>query len=411
MKVAIIGGGVIGLGAAYELLKQGQEVVIVEAEEIGQGASHGNAGWVIPTDAAPVAAPGMVTQGLKWMLHRDSPLYVKPSLNPKHVRFMLEMAMQCNQKDYDEGYRLNMLLCSNSVSQFETYRSEGIDFEMHDDGLIYAYEHTQSFEKRVAGMALLEEFGLNGKVYTGPELAELEPAMLPTLAGGIVYENFRHLRPDTFVSGLLKKCLELGLEVRTHEKVVDISTGSRVNALITDKGRIEADQFLIATGAYASGLAKTFKTNVRIRPGKGYNIEFQPAPMKLKRAVDLMDARVAVTPLNAGIRFAGTMEFAGLDRKINPVRVKAIKESGTRYFKDWDPTNTNHTPAWAGARPMTADGIPVIGKLSSFDNAWISSGHGMYGVTMARGSSEIISDMILGKKVSDEYKVFSPDRF
>ena len=411
MKVAIIGGGVIGLGAAYELLKQGNEVVIVEADEIGQGASFGNAGWVIPTDAAPVAAPGMVTQGLKWMLHRDSPLYVKPSLNPKHVRFMLEMAMHCNQKDYDEGYRLNMLLCSNSVQQFEQYKNEGVEFEMHADGLVYAYEHEKSFSKRVAGMAVLEEFGLNGKVYSGPELAELEPALLPTLAGGIVYENFRHLRPDTFVSGLLKKCIELGLEVRTHEEVVDIAGGSRVQALITNKGRIEADHFLIATGAYAAKVAKIFKTNVRIRPGKGYNVEFQPAPMKLKRAVDLMDARVAVTPLNAGIRFAGTMEFAGLDHKVNPLRVKAIKEAGTRYFKDWDPTNTNHTKPWAGARPMTADGIPVIGKLPKFENAWISSGHGMYGVTMARGSSEIISDLILGKKVSDEYKVFSPERF
>jgi D-amino-acid dehydrogenase len=411
MKVAIVGGGVIGLGAAYELLKQGHQAVVIDAAQIGSGASEGNAGWVVPSDAAPVAAPGMILKSLKWMLHSDSPLYVKPSLNPQHVRFMLAMATHCNTKDYEQGFRLNQILCQNSVAEFDQYKQEGIDFEMHSDGLIYAHEHEYSLEKRIHGLPLIEEFGIMGKVVSGKEMSELEPTLLPSLAGGVVYEQFRHIRPGTFVAGLLKKCLELGLEVREHEEVVDVVIDKNVKALITTKGRIEADQYLIANGAHSNPLGKKFKTRIPVRPGKGYNVEFQPAPMPLKYSVNLTDAKVAVTPLNAGVRFAGTMEFAGLDRKINPARVEAIKNSGTRYFKDWDPKNTKHTAAWAGARPMTADGIPVIGKLPKFDNAWVSSGHGMYGITQVKGSSELIADLILGKPVDKQTEVFSPKRF
>lgn len=409
MKVVIIGGGVIGLTTAYHLLKEGQEVTIVEAGELGAGASHGNAGYIVPSDSGPVPAPGMVLKGLKWMLHRDSPLYVKPSLRPDFVRFMLALASRCNATDFDDAYRANLSLCEEAADLLDSYAADGVKFEMHNQGYLSAYADRHNFEHRVAGLGTAREYGLAPEVWTGKEMAQREPALLPSLAGGVYFPQDRHLRPDTLMRGLATRCRELGGTLLTGNPVTAVRRDDRVRAVVTPAGAIEGDQFLIACGAYSAPVAELFGSSVPIRPGKGYSVDYAPAPVSLTCSVNLADAKVAVTPMNGRLRLAGTMEFAGLDANVNDLRVRAITEAPSRYFADWKPTE--HSKPWAGARPMTPDGLPLIGRLPGGENLWIAAGHGMLGVTLGPSTGKGLAAAITTGTVPAPLIPFTPQRY
>lgn len=411
MRVVVIGGGVIGLASAYHLLNDGHEVTVVDADAFGAGASHGNAGYVVPSDAGPVPAPGMVLKGLKWMLHKDSPLYVRPSLRPDVARFMLALASRCNATDFDAAYRANLLLCEQAMELFDAYAADGVRFEMHRQGYLSAYADRHHFELRVADLATSREWGMEPEVLTGRELTDHEPALVPTLAGGVYFPHDRHLRPDTLMTGLVDRCAELGAKLVDHAPVTGIRRDTRVRAVETSVGDIEGEQFLLAAGAYTAPLARRLGVRLPIRPGKGYSVDYLPSPVRISCSINLADAKVAVTPMDGRLRLAGTMEFAGLDRTVNPVRVQAIRNAPARYFADWEPDGSEQTQPWVGARPMTPDGLPVIGRLPGADNAWVAAGHGMLGLTLGPATGLGIAKAIGTGRVPPPLAPFTPDRF
>lgn len=410
MKVAVVGGGIIGLTSAYHLLERGHEVVLVDRAAVGSGASYGNAGWMVPAECGPVAAPGMVLQGLKWMLHSDSPLYIRPSLDPLFLRFMLAMARRCNRADFRAAFRANLSLATGSIALLDAYAADGVQFEMHHDGLIMAFEDKENLHHHSVNLDIAAEHGLEPQVLTGAELAEREPVLRPSLAGGIFFPHERHVRPDSLIQGLAKRCRGLGAQLLEHATVTDVARRDhRVRSITTPGSAIEADHFLLAAGAHSRPLARLFGASLPVRPGKGYSVDYAPAPVPLKAMVNLADARVAVTPLNGTLRLSGTMEFAGLDTRINQPRVDAIRRAAGRYFVGW----SDPMPGlpWAGARPMTPDGMPIIGKLPGSDNAWVATGHGMLGLTMGPTTGRAVADAIHTGSVSELLRPFTAHRF
>lgn len=410
MKVAVIGGGIIGLASAYHLLERGHEVVVVDGARVGSGASHGNAGWIVPAECGPVAGPGMVWQGLKWMVHRDSPLYVRPSLDPRFLRFMLAMARRCNRADFRAAFRANLALATETITLLDAYEADGAQFEMHRDGLIMAFARGEALHHHSVNLDISAAHGLDPQLLTGPELAEREPALDPSLAGGIVFPHERHVRPDSLVRALAERCRALGAQVMEHCPVTTVDRREhRVRSIGTAAGPVEADQFLLATGAYSRPLARLFGVSLPVRPGKGYGVDYTPAPVPLKAIVNLTDARVAVTPLDGTLRLCGTMEFAGLDTNVNQARVDAIRRAASRYFGGWsDPVPG---PAWAGARPMTPDGMPIIGELPGTDNGWVATGHGMLGLTMGPATGRAVAEAIHAGSSPELLRSFSARRF
>ncbi len=411
MRVVVVGGGVIGLTSAYHLLKDGHEVTLVDAGAFGAGASHGNAGYVVPSDAAPVPAPGMVLKALRWMLHRDSPLYVRPSLRPDVARFMLAMASRCNTVDFDAAFRANLLLCEHAMELLDAYAADGVRFEMHRQGYLSVYADEHGLAHRVADLATPTEYGMEPEVLTGRELTEREPALLPSLAGGVYFPHDRHLRPDTLMTGLVDRCAELGVKLVDHAAVIRIRGDTRVRAVETTTGVVEGEEFLLAAGAHTTPLARSIGVRLPIRPGKGYSLDYLPAPVQVSCSINLADAKVAVTPLDGRLRLAGTMEFAGLDHEVNPLRVRAIQAAPSRYFAGWQPGSVEHTEPWAGIRPMTPDGLPVIGRLPGWDNAWVAAGHGMLGVTLGPATGQGIAEAIGSGHVPERLAPFTPTRF
>jgi D-amino-acid dehydrogenase len=410
MRVAVIGGGIIGLTSAYHLLERRHEVVLVDGAGVGSGASHGNAGWIVPAECGPVAGPGMVLQGLKWMAHRDSPLYIQPSLDPQFVRFMLAMARRCNRADFRAAFRANLTLATKSIALLDQYAADGMAFEIHRDGLVMAFAGADALHHHSVNLDISAAHGLDPEILSGPELAEREPTLNPSLAGGIVFPHERHVRPDALVRALAERCRALGADVIEHSPVTNVDRRDRrVRSVATSGGAVEADQFLLTAGAYSRPLAALFGVSLPVRPGKGYGVDYTPPPVPLKAMVNLADARVAVTPFDGTLRLCGTMEFAGLDTTINEARVRAIRRAAGRYFVGW--SDPPPGPPWAGARPMTPDGMPIIGRLPGSDNAWVATGHGMLGVTMGPATGRAIAEAIHTGSSPELLRPFSADRF
>jgi D-amino-acid dehydrogenase len=413
VRVVVVGGGVIGLTSAYHLARDGAEVVLIDARPTGLGASAVNAGWFVPAESMPVPGPGMVAQTIRWMLRPDSPVYVRPSADPRFVAFMVGMWRHCNDADQRAGFAAHLALADDTAEVLDAYRADGMEFEMHADGLLMAFTGHELLEHHVHNLDIARAHGIEPTVLVGDDVRVHEPLLSDAVHGGIYYPDERHLDPRGLVQALHKRLDEMGVVLREHCALEDVETGGaerdrRVTALRTSTGRIDGDAFVLATGAWTGELSRVLGRRLPVRPGKGYSVDVPP--VALRSATNLHDAKVALTPFADRLRLAGTMEFAGVDERVNERRVAAILRAPAAYLRGWQAPSEPSRPQ-AGMRPMTPDGLPVIGVLPGLSNAYVSTGHGMLGVTLAPGSALALSDLVLHGERRPVLAPFDPARF
>jgi D-amino-acid dehydrogenase len=409
-RVVVVGGGVVGLASAYRLAAAGADVVVVESGAAGQAASHGNAAKIALAESAPVPAPGMIIQGLRWMLKPDSPLYVRPSLAPAHVRFLLRMARYCTATDFRRGLEATLRLAEGANDLLDEWTRDGLSFESHQAGALLAFESRERFDEQTGSLEIFEAFGHVPERLHGDAVQDKEPALSPAFRHGLFFPADRQIEPDSLTRALVKRCHELGAEVLEHTAAQEVlRSGDRVVGVRTASREISCDAVVLAAGVWSGLLASRLGVALPIRPGKGYSVDYAPGPVSLRTSLTLEDARVAVTPLDGKVRLAGTMEFGGFDLRIDPRRVEAIRRAATRAFPEWGEPQGGEP--WAGLRPMTPDGLPVIGQLPSLHNAFVASGHGMLGLTLAANTAEIVVEMVLRDRTPLVAEPFSPRRF
>jgi D-amino-acid dehydrogenase len=402
MKIIVVGAGVVGLACAYELVRDGHEVVVLDGGAAGQAASHGNAAKIAIAEAGPVPAPGMVVQAVKWMLKNDSPLYVKPSLSPPFVRFMLRMARNCTEARFRAGLEINLELSRQAVDIFDEWQDAGLTFEMHQRGVLLAYENVDAFRDRLRYQDTFSAYGVHAQVLDAAGVQAVEPALSDVVRHGLFYPEDRQIEPDSLTTALVGHITTHGGTVLENSAVTGFDQGSGgVTAVRTATGaRHTCDGVVLAAGVWSTGLAARLGVALPVVPGKGYSVDYSPAPITLRTSLTLEDAHVAVTPLDGMLRVAGTMEFSGLGEGINDVRVAAVKRAAAHNFRDWDPA-TPHRPAWAGLRPMTPDGLPIVGPLADGANVWTAGGHAMLGLTQAPSTGRLIRQLVRGDVRSD----------
>jgi D-amino-acid dehydrogenase len=413
VNVVVVGGGIVGLASAYELVRDGHDVTVLDAESVGAGASHGNAAKITMAEATPVPAPGMVLQGLKWMLKADSPLFVRPSLSPPFLRFMVTMARHSNEGDFRKGLKVHLDMASTCAEVLDEWADDGLSFEMHRRGALLVFEDRESFEHRVRLNDAFAPFGMRPELLDTDALHDREPCLSERARHALFWPDDRQVEPDSLTGALAKRLRELGAEVREHTRVLDFEqTGTRVAAVMTDAGRVECDQVVLATGVWTGVLAAKLGPALPIGPGKGYSVDYFPSPVPLRTPLTFENAHVAVTPLNGRLRLAGTMEFAGLDLAVNARRVAAVKRAAALGFRDWDET-TPHAQPWAGLRPMTADGLPIVGRLRPEGNVLVASGHGMLGLTLAPSTAKTVRDLARDVEAgrTSPLMPYGPERF
>ena len=413
MKIVVVGGGIVGLGSAYELTRDGHDVTVLDAHTVGAGASHGNAAKITMAEATPVPAPGMVLKGLKWMLKADSPLFVRPSLSPPFLRFMFTMARHCNEGDFRHALKVHLEMASTCAQVLDEWADDALSFEMHRKGVLLVFENRQSFEHRVRINDAFAPFGMVPELLDADALHDREPCLSERARHALFFADDRQVEPDSLTGALATRLRELGAQVLEHTSVVDFErSGDRVTGVVTDAGRIECDQVVLATGVWTGLLAAKLGTALPIGPGKGYSVDYFPSPVALNTPLTFEDASVAVTPLNGRLRLAGTMEFAGLGTDVNARRVAAVKRAAAHGFRAWDEA-TPHAQPWAGLRPMTADGLPIVGRLSPDSNVLVASGHGMLGLTLAPSTAKTVRDLArdLSSGRTSPLTPYGPERF
>jgi len=353
------------------------------------------------------------------MLRSNSPLYIRPRLDPSFLRWTLRFWRHCNARDYLAGTEATAAFGARSLALYDAMRGAGVRYEEHRDGLLFAYRTAVALEHDYAALEPIRRFGFDiSAPMDGAELRELEPSLSETVTGGYWQPQERSVRPDSLVHGLVDYLQERGTEVRRDTQVTGIETTSRsATAVLTGGERIPAQAVVVAAGAWTPRLLKPLRVNVPIEAGKGYSIDLMPAPAlprPVSRPLYLHETRVAITPLDGMIRLAGTMEFSGLNHDVRQERIAAIARSAGWAIHGWPdktPTSGPGVRIWNGPRPMTPDGLPVIGCLPGYRNLIVASGHAMLGVTLAPATGEAVADLITAGHAPDGLDPFDPARF
>lgn len=409
----IVGGGVIGAGCAYYLARAGWRVTILEQNRFGRGASHGNCGYISPSHVLPLAEPGVVLKTLKWMLRGDAPLYVKPRVDFGLWSWMARFARRANRAAMMESARgLAPLLRSTSRLYEELLTSEAIDAEWERVGCWFIYRTPEAMAAyETTDRLMREEFDTPASRFDGNTLAEMEPALREDLAGGWLYEQDWHVRPDKLMSGLRAVLERMGVTIREGVQVLDfVERDGRAVAVRTDDGEVEAEAFVVATGAWTPHFARAVGGRIPIQPGKGYSITMKRPAACPTRPMIFQEHKVAITPMKSGYRIGSTMEFAGYDTTLNRRRLDALRRGADLYLRE-PAASESVEEEWCGWRPMTYDSRPIIDRSPRLSNVYVAAGHGMLGLTLAPATGRLMAEMITGRAPHVDPAPFSIRRF
>lgn len=411
VDVLIIGGGVIGVCSAYYLLKQGASVTVLEQDEICSGSSWGNGGWLVPSHGMPLARPGAVMRGLRWMFNPESPFYIKPRLDMELLRWFWRFRAAANVARAQYAARVSVEFSLVSSKLYEELIDEtALECYYEQKGLIELYHTEAGLHEGLEEAHYIADFGVDSKTLDADQVLEMEPAIKPGAAGGIYYPGDAHLKPDDLVTGLAAKVEELAGTIHTKTEVTgfDVSNG-KISVVRTNRGEFEADQVVLATGAWSSRVVDDLKLNLPIQPAKGYSITFDGAVDPPSTPVMVAEARLGITPLGPQLRFAGTLELSGLNTTIDARRVNAIRRAGDSSLVTDISSATEFI--WCGMRPLTPDNLPIIGSVDWISNLVVAAGHSMTGVTQGTSTGKMVSQLVAGEKTLVDPAPFSPMRF
>lgn len=409
-KILIIGGGIVGLTSAYYLQKRGYEVTILDKGDITYNCSFGNAGMIVPSHFVPLAAPGMIKQGIRWMFDSKSPFYVRPSLNMNLVNWGLKFMKHATAKHVSEAAVPLRDLSLLSKKLYEGLAKESdFDFELTNNGILAFYKTEKAGEEEAHLAARAIELGLDMAVLNADECRVLQPDLKLDVLGAVHYRCDAHLYPAKLMNALLKYLLNNGVKIVYNKEVDKIETaGNRITKVFTGDVAWEADQYVLATGSWSPAVAKMADIKISLMPGKGYSF-MEPEPQqRLTIPALLCEARVAITPMNGQIRYGGTMELDKINTRINMQRVKGIVESVPAYFPDLKPAVPAEKDIWYGFRPSSPDGLPYIGRSEKRENLIIATGHGMMGLSLGPATGLLVSQIASGMATDlkiEPYKV------
>ncbi len=409
----ILGGGALGLCTAYYLWKNGLRVAIIEKNKIGSGCSYGNAGLIVPSHIIPLAAPGVIAKGLKWMFNPASPLYMKPRVELDFISWLWKFSRSCNTVQMHKAVPILHALCQSSAKLFEELQqSKAFSFNLEKRGLLMLYQTEHEWQAEQEAVELAREMGMPVNNLNPAQIRELDANLHSNAFGGIYYPHDCHLEPGRFVNALAAFLRERGVQMLTNTTALQLfATNGKVTELKTSRGDFSADTFVLASGAWSSALVKDLRLRLPIQAGKGYSITIPAPPNAPRVPLLLAEARVAVTPMGDRLRFAGTMELAGNDLSINQRRVQAICNAVPKYLPNLGAVDLLRAEIWAGLRPCTPDGLPYIGAFHEYGNLIAATGHAMLGITLAPITGKLVADLIFRQPIALDMSALHPERF
>lgn len=412
-NVIIIGGGAIGLCSAYYLSKSGADVTVIDKGEFGHGSSLHNAGYVCPSHFIPLASPGIISQGLRWMLSPVSPFYIKPRLDRHFILWAWNFKKSCTERNVRRAMPLLRDLGNASLALYKEFAAtKSFDFEWTPKGLLTLFRTEKGRHDCEHEAALAKELGISAALLDKASLQKLEPNVEMHADGGLFFPDDCHMTPAKFVEGLTKVLEANGVKLMRNVAVSGFTLqGERIAAVTTTHGDVAADEFVLAGGSWSPEIVKKLEVRLLVEAGKGYSVTMTRTNGKPAIPLIFSEARVAVTPMGDTIRFAGTMEIAGLDLSITRRRVDAILNAIPDYIGGFEKSDFARAEPWAGLRPVSPDGLPYIGRFRAHPNLIAATGHAMIGISLAPVTGKIVSEIVAGNASTFDLSLLNPDRF
>jgi D-amino-acid dehydrogenase len=412
--ILIIGGGVVGLCTAYYCARKGHRVTVLDRGTADdENCSYGNAGLVVPSHFVPLAAPGMVTLGLKWMWNPESPFYIKPRLSGDVLGWGLKFWRAANTEHVRRSAPLLRDMNVASRALFEEFAElTGNAFGLERRGLLCLCRTGHRLEEEAQTAEQARGLGLNATVLNATETAKLEPDIRMDIAGSVYFQDDCHLAPWRFMAALKEQVTRLGAAVSWSTEVQGWRVkGNRIEVARTNKNDFAADEYVLCGGSWSPGIVRDLGLKLPIQAGKGYSLTL-PRPRCLPAIPTILtEARVAVTPMGSSLRFGGTMEIAGLDEAINPARVRGIIKSVPNYYPEFTPQDFSDIKPWCGLRPCSPDGLPYVGRAARYMNLAIGTGHAMMGLSLGPITGRLIAEILSGEKPPIDIRLLDPNRY
>jgi len=411
-SVIVVGAGHIGIACAHYLRQDGYDVTVLDRSSIGGACSRANCGFLVPSHVLPLTTPDAIWTGMKSLFQPKAAFRVKPQLRAPLYRWMFEFSRRCTQRQMlASGMVLKEILDASMIEYEKLLSNSAMACEWRDNGMLFVFRTDQALQEFSQTDAMLaDEYGLAARHIPGSKLQKFEPALLDDLAGAYFYEDDSHLRPNKLNAVWSALLANDGVTFREHCSVESVETANGlISGLITSEGRMTADRYVFATGAWSSNFAEALECSIPVEPGKGYSVTMtQPETMPIHPMV-IPEKHIGITPFDSSFRIGSMMEFAGFDDTIPPSRIQQLKDSAKPYLRTPEGPIEEYT--WYGWRPMTWDSLPIIGRVPRLSNALLATGHNMLGLSLAPMTGKAIADLVAERPSDLPMEALSPARF
>lgn len=440
--VVVVGAGVVGLFSALYARRAGFEVTVVEREGRERNTtSYGNAGLVVPSHLTPLAQPGAVAQGLRWMFDQESPFYVRPTLDPELLAWGWRFwRASTPERARRAGPLLRDLHRAGKAGYLDLAERLGNPFDLKETGVLGMCVTEEGLEEEARAVARAVVLGMPARVLSKAEVEELQPGVELDVVGGVYFPEDARLDPGRLMRALQAHLIELGVTFRWGARVEGLEilggriAGVRVSEAVAGPAKeggpgastagipagpagsrhtaaIAADEVVLAAGVWTEGLARALDLRLPLRAGKGYSVTLADPPQRPSTPALLSEGRVAITPLEAGVRFGGTMEITGVREGVSASRMRGIVKSVLRAFPAFTAEAFAGAPVWYGFRPCSPDGLPYLGRTARARNLIVATGHAMMGVSLAPVTGRLVGELLAGERPSLALEPLSPDRY
>lgn len=415
MKVVIIGGGIIGLSSAYYLQESGHEVTVIDKSSMTDNCSYGNAGYVCPSHFIPLATPGIIQQGLRWMLNSKSPFYIQPRLSLSLLDWGIKFMRSATQENVDRsGIPLRDIALFSKHRYEEWTKLPAFSFAYEHKGLLEIFQTEAAAEHAHHTVEKAHQLGLTDTTLLDfSALQELEPQTPLKALGAVWFKCDAHLYPNKLMQQLLAVLKERKVNLVNNQEVIGFENQQgKISKVITATVVYEADAVVIASGSWSREMAAKMQVKIPLVAGRGYSVTLEDSPFHINYPSVLVEGRVALTPMDGNkIRFGGTMEITSTHTPPRMSRVMGVLEAVERYYPDFKIPKPTREQIWYGYRPCSADGLPYIGRTHRWENVVVATGHSMLGLSLGAGTGKLVSEILNETTPGIDLSPFDPNRF
>jgi len=413
-NVIIIGGGIVGLSSAFYLQQSGCKVTVLDKNDFLDNCSYGNAGYVCPSHFIPLATPGIVRQGLKWMFNSASPFYVQPRLHWPLIEWGIQFIKSATSRQVEIAAIPLRDIALFSQHEYESWtKLPDFNFAYEHKGLLEIFQTEAKAEHARHTVEKAHELGLDATMLDKDTLQGMEPHVKLKALGAIFFKCDSHLYPNQLMKSLIDHLKRNNVCLVPNQEVKRFEYGNGViKKIITTDNAFEADEIIVAAGSWSREVASLLDTRLPLVPGRGYSITLEDSPYHLNHPAVLMEGRVAITPMDGNkIRFGGTMEITSTQTAPRMKRVTGILNAVKRYFPEFDIPMPAQDKVWYGYRPCSADGLPYIGRIKKYRNVIIATGHSMLGLSLGAGTGKLVDEIVHDRPNSIDMTAFAVERF